>query len=172
MRDLDLTNETQSFDTPAAEQPFRDLRTRSMQQGPESIGSTVPRLALVRTAHTVSPVPQALPSGGLAAWQVRRVLERLHAGLAEEIALSELAHIARLSAFHFVRAFKRSLGVTPHRYQIRLRVQRACELLQDVDVPVTEIAFIVGYQSSQSFARVFRQQMGMSPNDYRRRWVM
>lgn len=112
------------------------------------------------------PVEQA--RGGLAPWAARRVVEYLHAHLAEEVSLVELAAVANLSPFHFARMFKRTLGVAPHAYQRGLRCERAKMLLAQTRHSVTGIAFDVGYESSQSFARMFRAETGMSPIDWRR----
>jgi AraC family transcriptional regulator len=64
--------------------------------------------------------------------------------------------------------FKQSLGVPPRVYLTRLRVEKACELLEQTTLSVTEIALEVGYSSNQVLARVFLKHMRMSPSDYRR----
>ena len=56
----------------------------------------------------------------------------------------------------------------PRVYLTRLRVEKACELLEMTDLPVTDIAFEVGYSSNQVLARVFLKHRHMSPTDYRR----
>ncbi|KZY34106.1 transcriptional regulator [Roseovarius sp. HI0049] len=106
--------------------------------------------------------------GGLAPWAERRCIEMMHARLAEDLCVDELAVEARLSSFHFARMFKQSTGVTPLAYLTRLRLEKACELLEHSDIPVTEIAQDVGYSSNQVLARVFAKHMHMSPSDYRR----
>lgn len=106
--------------------------------------------------------------GGLAAWQQRRAIEFLSAHLAEDVALEAVARVAELSTFHFARAFKRSTGLPPHAYLRRLRCERAKTLLIDSNLPVTEIAAEVGYETPQAFARMFRAEVGASPIEYRR----
>lgn len=106
--------------------------------------------------------------GGLAPWAERRCIELMHARLSEDISLDELAAEARLSPFHFARMFKQSLGVPPRVYLTRLRVEKACELLERTDLPITEIAFEVGYSSNQVLARVFANHRSISPSEYRR----
>jgi AraC family transcriptional regulator len=106
--------------------------------------------------------------GGLAPWAERRCIELMHARLSEDISLDELAVEAQLSPFHFARMFKQSLGVPPRVYLTRLRMERACELLEQTDLPVTEIALDVGYSSTQVLARVFAKHRRMSPTNYRR----
>lgn len=108
------------------------------------------------------------PRGGLAPWQVRRVTEAIAEMDGDVLSLAVLADLAGLSQFHFCRAFKLSLGVTPYRYQLMRRVERARSLLANTDRSVTDIAFEVGYGSSQAFGRVFRAEVGVSPSEYRR----
>ena len=116
----------------------------------------------------LSGAPFTSAKGGLAPWAERRCLELLRGRLTEDISLDELAAEARLSPFHFARMFKQSVGVPPRVYLTRLRMERACELLETTDLPVTEIAQEVGYSSNQVLARVFIKHRHMSPTDYRR----
>ncbi|KZY34108.1 transcriptional regulator [Roseovarius sp. HI0049] len=106
--------------------------------------------------------------GGLSPWAKRRCIELMHARLSEDIGLDELAAEAQLSPFHFARMFKQSLGVPPRVYLTQLRIEKACELLEKTDIPITEIALEVGYSSNQVLARVFLKNRRMSPTDYRR----
>jgi AraC family transcriptional regulator len=106
--------------------------------------------------------------GGLATWAEQRSIDLMRSRLNEDISLDELAAEARLSPFHFARMFKQSIGVPPRAYLTRLRIEKACELLEKTDLPVTEIALQVGYSSNQVLARVFSSHMRSSPSDYRR----
>ena len=83
--------------------------------------------------------PFAPARGGLAPWAQRRALDLIRERLSEDISLEELAAEARLSPFHFARMFKQSVGVPPRVYLTRLRMEKACELLETTDLPVTEI---------------------------------
>lgn len=114
------------------------------------------------------PAPVSPAKGGLSPWTARRCTELMRARLSEGISLDELAAEARLSSFHFARMFKQSIGVPPRVYLTRLRVERACELLETTDLPITQIALEVGYSSNQVLARVFHKHQRMSPTDYRR----
>jgi AraC family transcriptional regulator len=112
--------------------------------------------------------PFASARGGLAPWAQRRCLDLMRERLSEDISLDELAAEAGLSTFHFARMFKQSVGVPPRVHLTRLRVEKACELLETTDLPVTEIAQEVGYSSNQVLARVFLKHQRMSPTDFRR----
>lgn len=125
-------------------------------------------LTLLSELLVVAERPLAPARGGLAPWQIRRCIEFLAEHAGENVGLERLAALVGLSPFHFSRAFKHSTGVPPHRYQLNLRIARAKALLESTDLPVTEIALEVGYESSQALARLFRREVGLSPSDYRR----
>lgn len=116
----------------------------------------------------ISGTPLAPARGGLAPWAERRSLEMLRARLADDISLEELAAEVQLSPYHFARMFRQSVGLPPRVYLTRLRMEKASELLELTDLPVNEIARLVGYSSAQVLARVFIRHRSLTPTDYRR----
>jgi AraC family transcriptional regulator len=115
------------------------------------------------TSGTVRPL-----SGGLPAWQRKRVAEFIEDHLSEKISLATLAKLVNLSLFHFARAFKRSFGVPPHHYHSARRIDRARSLLQTPALSVTQIGVQTGFRETSSFTRAFRRFMGVTPTEYRR----
>jgi len=95
---------------------------------------------------------------------VRQYIDR-HYG--KPLTVPHLARLARLSTFHFIRAFRAETGVTPHQYLRARRIDRACELLVTTPMPVTEICDAVGFQSLGSFSALFRRMTGEAPAAYR-----
>jgi AraC-like DNA-binding protein len=81
--------------------------------------------------------------------------------------VSALARAAHLSPAHFSREFRRAFGVTPHRYLLTRRLERAAALLRHTDRTVTEICFAVGLRSVGSFTTSFTRTFGVSPTAYR-----
>ena len=140
------------------------------EQGSPSGPMFVEGAMLMMAAALMKPSSQASePSaGGLAPWQIRRSVEHLRSNLTTAVSLSDLAAGVGLSPFHFARAFKKSTGTPPHRYLVRLRIERACDLLAQTGMSVSEIALEVGYESSQSLARAFAAEMGVNPARWRR----
>jgi AraC-like DNA-binding protein len=106
--------------------------------------------------------------GGLAAWQERVVTAYIDEHLEEQISLATLAGLARLSPYYFCRAFKQSLGVPPHRYHTRRRIERAKALLAKPSPSVTEIGLAVGFSETSSFTAAFRKVTGVTPTAYHR----
>jgi AraC-like DNA-binding protein len=81
--------------------------------------------------------------------------------------VSDLAEIAGLSPFHFIRAFRAAVGQTPHQYLRARRIARARDLLATTGMPITEICDAVGFQSLGSFSALFRRVTGETPAAYR-----
>ncbi|MCM0000117.1 MAG: AraC family transcriptional regulator [Erythrobacter sp.] len=113
-------------------------------------------------------VPVAPFRGGLAGWQRRRVAEYIDAAFDRDIALADLAGLCGLSEDHFARAFRGSFGIPPYRYQLRLRLERAKELLADPELPVGAVAAMVGFPRSQGLTRLFLRELGITPLRFRR----
>lgn len=105
--------------------------------------------------------------GGLTPRVHRRCIDFMQANISEDVSLEDIAAEAELSQFHFARMFKQTVGVSPRVYLTRIRMEKACELLEKTDMTVTEIAFEVGYSSSQAFARVFLKELRITPTAYR-----
>jgi AraC family transcriptional regulator len=110
----------------------------------------------------------ATARGGLAGWQQKRVAQYVETHLSESIPLMTLAEQARLSPYHFARAFKHSFGVPPHRYHLLRRMEQAKLLLGKSHASVTEIALQVGFRETSSFTAAFRKLTDHSPTEYRR----
>lgn len=115
-----------------------------------------------------TPLATAAVKGGLAAWQQRIVTAYIEEHLSEQIPLATLSRLARLSTFHFCRAFKQSFGVPPHRYHTNRRVERAKAMLAERKHSVTEIGLTVGFGETSSFTAVFRKITGQTPSRYHR----
>jgi AraC family transcriptional regulator len=107
--------------------------------------------------------------GGLASSQRRAVFHHIEEHFAQEISLSTLASVAQLSPYHFLRAFKESFGVTPHRYHAQKRIERAKELLADHNLSLLQIAIQLGFAESSSFSLAFHKIAHQPPSVYRRR---
>jgi len=157
------------FDSSAIRSALRSLWALCEEEGaPSRLLARAAGCEILAELCRLGGVPFAPAKGGLAPWAERHCRELMRARLSEDISLDELAAEARLSAFHFARMFKQSVGVPPRAYLTRLRVEKACELLEQTDLPITEIALEVGYSSNQVLARVFLKHMRSSPSDYRR----
>ncbi len=99
--------------------------------------------------------------------RIRRARDFIESSLPERLTLDRVAREACLSPYHLHRLFTQSFRETPHRYITRRRLERARELLQKTDRPVTEVCWDVGFESLGSFSWLFRQRFGVSPREFR-----
>jgi AraC family transcriptional regulator len=104
----------------------------------------------------------------LAPWQLRRVTDFMRDNLAETLQLAQLASISGLSPSHFGRAFKGSTGLPPHRWHLKMRVERASTMLADAGASLADVACATGFADQSHFTRVFSKIVGMSPGAWRR----
>lgn len=96
-----------------------------------------------------------------------RAKDRIDAESHESWPIVRLAQVSGVSAAHFARSFKHAFSVPPHRYLLARRIERATALLRDTNLPITEIALRVGWESLGTFGRTFRDITGNSPREYR-----
>jgi len=84
----------------------------------------------------------------------------------EDIDLNNIADEAYFSKFHFIRTFKKVYGKTPHHYLTEVRINAAKELLTK-NISITEVCFQVAFDSTTSFAGLFKKSVGLSPSAFR-----
>jgi AraC family transcriptional regulator len=99
---------------------------------------------------------------------VGRAIEYMESRWADDIRLVDVARAAQLSPRKLTTLVAKATGLPPHRWLMRRRIERACEMLLDPRRSITEVAFACGFHSSQHFATRFRKQIGCTPSAYRR----
>jgi YesN/AraC family two-component response regulator len=90
---------------------------------------------------------------------------------AEKISAREVAELCNMSQFHFSRSFKRICGVTFSDYLLEVRIRKAVELLSKPRATVTGACYEVGFRDPSYFGRIFKRYAGITPSEYRDRWV-
>lgn len=98
--------------------------------------------------------------------RLKRAEEFVQANLETELTLEEIAGAVGMSLFHFAKSFKRTTGLTPHRYVHEQRLRQARALLHDASLSIGEVAQAVGFSHSY-FTSAFRARMGMTPTTFR-----
>jgi AraC family transcriptional regulator len=107
----------------------------------------------------------------MAPWQVRCLQGYIAAHLHTSIRTGDLARVAQLGPFQLNRAFKKSLGCTPHQYVIRRRVERAQRLISMTDDSLAQIATECGFAGQSHLSHLFYKIVGERPGAWRRAHV-
>jgi len=115
----------------------------------------------------VAPRITEFKAGGLAPWQLRRVIDYMEANLPHRVELETLAGLVNLSQAHFGRAFKISTGLAPYQWQLDARIRRAQQLLSASEASLGEVAHATGFADPVHFGRTFRKMMGLAPGAWR-----
>ncbi|PNB74465.1 AraC family transcriptional regulator [Pseudomonas sp. GW456-E7] len=119
---------------------------------------------LLRQSRAITP--ESIP-GSLSALQWSRVRDYCFSHIDQRITLDDLAGLCGLGRFPFLKQFKRTIGMTPHAWLLRLRLERACGLLSRSGQPIVDVAHAVGFYDQSHFNRAFRQAFGVAPSRYR-----
>lgn len=102
--------------------------------------------------------------------KIKALLVYIHKHLQEEIPVEQLAQTAHMSKRACFRLFQDNLHMTPVEYIRSCRLQKACQMLAQSNVPVTQIAHSCGLGSSSYFGKIFRNKFNCTPLEYRRHW--
>lgn len=111
---------------------------------------------------------QKVAGRGLAVWQRDLAVRHLLGTLTNDSPVAELADCCGLSRSYFTRAFKASMGLSPHRWLVHERVRRAGELLERTDDSIAQIALCCGFCDQSHLTRIFHAMVGTSPGAWRR----
>lgn len=102
---------------------------------------------------------------------IRSALEYIHTYFSLNITLQDICEEIHVSQYHFIRMFVKKVGVTPHRYLLMVRIDKAKELLSTKQYSVAETAMLCGYESISVFSTTFKKIVGLSPADYKNQLI-
>lgn len=109
------------------------------------------------------------PAASKAALAIARAERQLHAQLAEPTSMTKFARDAGMAHSHFRRTFKAHTGFAPWQYVIHQRLARARRLLASTDATLADIGAQLGFSSAFHLSRAFRQEFGLSPDQWRKK---
>ncbi|WP_261344854.1 helix-turn-helix domain-containing protein [Rubripirellula obstinata] len=101
--------------------------------------------------------------------RIAETIAHIERHYSDPISLDELIEMSGMSRRNFLRAFESTMGHSPIKYLIRIRIRQACKLLERDDLSITQIAMQVGFSDSNYFSRQFRSLMGLTPRNFRKR---
>lgn len=103
--------------------------------------------------------------------RLARALEYIHAHLDEAVTIEQLTECACMTQSNLTRCFRKALGTTPLQYVLSQKIHRAQSLLLSSDLSVREIGQRVGFSDVSYFIRLFRKNLGLTPQDYRKKLI-
>ena len=130
----------------------------------------------VRQCFRMPPAPWLSPSkiskkqiGFLLPWQVIQINNYIDANMAARIRVCDLAKICRLSTNYFGQVFVNTFGYSPHAYLMQRRLDRVQHILRSSDHSLSDVALECGFADQPHLTRLFRQHIGMTPGEWRRK---
>lgn len=168
-RDADVFNEL-LIDARAALTHDTVTVRRCLDRMAALLDQPAPRDERILPSTTLADIDNAPVKGGLAPWQLRRVMTYIQEHLSGPIFVEALAGLTRLSGGHFCRAFKASVGETPHNFLVRQRIRHAQTLMLNTHDTLSDIACACGLTDQAHLTRLFRKFVGETPLAWRRAW--
>ncbi len=98
--------------------------------------------------------------------QMQKVLSCMHTEFNKPINIQKYAEMCYLSEDRFIRMFKKRIGIPPYRYQLKIRIQRAVEMLENSAITVAQCGEAVGFHDNAYFCRIFKKFTGHPPSFY------
>lgn len=170
---LDNTGDAPVESIPAALASLIDGAVASLDVDPDASRQYLLRASALLRAKRQTRIGadgnrKARSPGGLAAWQLHRLIDYIETRLAERITAQDLADRLNISVGQLFRAFKISAGVSPFHYITGRRVELACVMMKTTRESLSQVAIACGLCDQSHLCRVFRRMIGMSPAAWRR----
>ncbi|MBE9604704.1 helix-turn-helix transcriptional regulator [Acetobacteraceae bacterium H6797] len=158
---------------PVIEQLARLLMAELDRAAHPSQGLIAEAASLALAAHLLRvnaarPGEKAPRAKSLDARMVERVTGYMEENIEASLSLNDLARVAEVSRFHFLRLFKRATGTSPMAYLEQARLRRAQEMIRGGALPLAEIALRSGFADQSHFTRRFKNQLGCTPMEFAR----
>lgn len=99
---------------------------------------------------------------------LEKILSLMHENYNQPIDIKEYAKICCVGEEHFIRLFKAYTGLPPYNYQLKLRIDRAIEMLENTPISISNCAETVGFTDAAYFSKVFKRLTGHSPSYYKK----
>ncbi len=99
--------------------------------------------------------------------RMNEIRKLMHSQFDVTKSVEEYAKLCNLSESRFSHIFKEEFGISPKHYMIKVKVQKAKDLLKDTDLSIFQVAEMVGIDNQNYFSRLFKKHTGQSPNEYR-----
>ncbi|MDF2503531.1 AraC family transcriptional regulator [Clostridium sp.] len=98
---------------------------------------------------------------------IKKTLDFIETNFSRNITVPEMAKNIGLNKNYFSNFFKENIGISPQQYLIQFRMNKACELMKNSTLTISDISRSVGYNDPLGFSKIFKKAMGISPKAYR-----
>ena len=144
------------------------LLDKALEQSTKPYGTTISVGLLNQVIGTVFQQFKLKPRIKTDNSTLQNILNYCNRNFTTDLILEDIAEALHLSKYHISRLFNNKLGLSLNTYINTLRINEACDLLEDTDKKTTDISEEIGFGSIRSFNRAFLQIMDMSPLQYRK----
>lgn len=157
--------------TPAMQQHVQSVTSALLQN--EEGADLLPHVIQLLEASLTKQQPQGpfdMPGwtkNVCADFRIRRSVQYMHEHLDVRSLFDDVARAAGLSRPHFFSLFRKNMNMTPSVFWNTLRVEAAIERLSTTEIPVSELAYDLGFTEPGNFTRFFRSHVGVPPSQYR-----
>lgn len=103
---------------------------------------------------------------------IKKSLQFVETNYSRKLTISEMAKSVGLNKNYFSAFFKENMGVTPQQYIIKFRINKACELMENRGLTISDISRSVGYDDTLGFSKIFKKEKGVSPKNYREKIIL
>jgi AraC-like DNA-binding protein len=139
------------------------------RMAPDELAISLAEAVIAVTAGTAaSSLSSSSSPSALDQRRVSMVLRHIERNFDQPLQLDELAAVACMSKYHFLRTFRRIVGLTPHQFLLDQRIRRAATALCTTQTSISAIAFDAGFGDLSTFNGRFREVFGVSPGGLRR----
>lgn len=123
---------------------------------------------IINDILTIFLLYSPLPTGSESSYGIaEEIISYINEHFAENLSVEQLASMANLSQYHFIRTFRRETGFTPHEYIVNIRMNNAKYLLKNSSLSVKDICFRTGFSCESIFCSAFKKHHGLTPSAYR-----
>lgn len=112
--------------------------------------------------RTETPINDDIP------FIIKETITYINKNISEKLEISDLAKITRWKESHFIRIFKKYVGMTPYQYILSRKIEKAKTLISETSIPIVEISYELGFLSHSNFCIAFKKYSGKTPEEYRK----
>lgn len=105
---------------------------------------------------------------GLPKYKFKEITAYINDNLDQNLSLAQMSQIVQMSPHYFATLFKQSMGIAPHQYITKCRIEKAKYLLAAGKLSVIQVSYLVGFKSQSHFAKVFRKYVGVTPRKFKK----